>query len=113
MGSVPRPRRLPELRQQKEKFSMKNWLRKKIRNFVFPESEPEENLALVREDDDRIEESNTMKFTVTPARGGIIVQIRSYDSRRDETNYVTHVIHDDEHVSERVAEIVSMSLLRA
>jgi hypothetical protein len=93
---------------------MINWLRNKLRNFVLQSDDAMDNhLSTVSVDEDRIEESNTLKFSVTSARGGIIVQVRHYDNRRDETNYVTHVIHDDEHVSERVAEIVSMSLLRA
>ena len=91
---------------------MKNWLRNKFRNFLYPLDSAEVSLK-VREDDESIDAANTLRFTVTPARGGIIVQVRSYDERRDETKHTTHVIHDDEHVSERVAEIVSMSLLGA
>lgn len=94
---------------------MKNWLRNKLRNFIYPQDDEAmaSNSILVSADEERIDEENTLKFSVTPARGGIIVQVRNYDRKRDETNYTTHVIHDDEHVSERVAEIVSMSLLRA
>lgn len=91
---------------------MRNWLRNKLRNFIYPDDYTEKS-AVVAVDEERIEEENTLKFTVTPARGGIIVQVRNYDRKRDESNYTTHVIHDDEHVSERVSEIISMSLLRA
>lgn len=94
---------------------MKNWFRNKIKNFIFPSDEEAKigNSVYVTEDDTQITRDNTLKFTVTPARGGVIVQIRAYDPKRDEHDWVTHVIHEDENVSGRVAEIVSMSLLRA
>jgi hypothetical protein len=98
--------------RKKEKVTMINWLRNKLRNFVYEEDYPEKNVA-ISSDPGQIEESNTLRFTVTPARGGIIVQVRKYDRKNDDNIYVTHVIHDDEHVSERVAELVSMELLRA
>jgi hypothetical protein len=91
---------------------MLDWLRNKLRNFIYPQDELEQDI-LVSSAPDQIEESNTLRFTVTPARGGIIVQVRKYDRKNDDNLYVTHVIHDDEHVSERIAELVSMELLRA
>ena len=88
------------------------WLRNKIRNFIYPQDDVECN-AVIKADHDKIEESNTLRFTVTPARGGVIVQVRKYDRKNDDNLYVTHVIHDDDNVSESIAHIVSMELLRA
>lgn len=110
--TAARPHRLTRAGAPKERFTMKNWIRNKLKNFIFPEDTLEGKLY-VTADEDQINEENTLKFSVTPARGGIIVQVRNYDRKRDETSYTTHVIHDDEHVSERVAEIVSMALLRS
>jgi hypothetical protein len=99
-------------RKKKERFTMLNWLRNKLRNFIYPQDELEQDI-LVSSSPDQIEESNTLRFTVTPARGGIVVQVRKYDRKIDDSIYTIHVIHDDEHVSERIAELVSMELLRA
>lgn len=99
--------------KKKEKPTMINWLRNKLRNFIYPQDNVTEANHSVGSDPDLIEESNTLRFTVTPARGGVIVQVRKYDRKNDDHSYVTHVIHDDESVSERIAEIVSMELLRA
>ena len=92
---------------------MTNWLRQKIKNFLYPGDEVElvsSNRLSVTSDD--YNEDNTLKFSVTPARGGIIVSVRNYNRKKDTSENIIHVIHDDEDVSQRVAEIVSMSLLR-
>lgn len=92
---------------------MTNWLRQKIKNFLYPDNEVElvsSNRLSVTSDD--ISEENTLRFNVTPARGGIIVSVRNYNRKKDTSENIIHVIHDDEDVSQRVAEIVSLSLLR-
>jgi hypothetical protein len=92
---------------------MTNWLRQKIKNFLYPEDEVglvSSNRLSATSDD--YNEDNTLKFSVTPARGGIIVSVRNYNRKKDTSENIIHVIHDDEDVSQRVAEIVSMSLLR-
>ena len=92
---------------------MTNWLRQKIKNFLYPEDRPEcitSSRLTVSADD--YNEDNTLKFSVTPARGGIIVAVRHYNRKKDTSDNTIHVIHDDEDVAHRVSEIVSMSLLR-
>lgn len=92
---------------------MTNWLRKKLKNFLYPDDESElvpSRLSVTSNDD--IQEDNTLRFTVTPARGGIIVSVRNYNRKRDTSENTVHVIHDDEDVAKHVSEIVSLSLLR-
>ena len=92
---------------------MTNWLRKKLKNFLYPDDESElvpSRLSVTSKDD--IQEDNTLRFTVTPARGGIIVSVRNYNRKRDTSENTVHVIHDDEDVAKHVSEIVSLSLLR-
>ena len=92
---------------------MTNWLRKKLKNFLYPDNETElvpSRLSVTSGDD--IQEDNTLRFTVTPARGGIIVSVRNYNRKKDTSENTVHVIHDDEDVAHRVSEIVSLSLLR-
>jgi hypothetical protein len=92
---------------------MTNWLRKKLKNFLYPDDEAElvpSRLSATSNDD--IQEDNTLRFTVTPARGGIIVSVRNYNRKRDTSENTVHVIHDDEDVAKHVSEIVSLSLLR-
>ena len=92
---------------------MTNWLRKKLKNFLYPDDESElvpSRLSVTSNDE--IQEDNTLRFTVTPARGGIIVSVRNYNRKRDTSENTVHVIHDDEDVAKHVSEIVSLSLLR-
>jgi len=54
-----------------------------------------------------------MRFTVMPAEGGTIIQMRVYDRRKDESNNKTYVIPDSEQdVAHRVGQIVAMELIR-
>ena len=92
---------------------MTNWLRQKLKNFLYPDNEVElvsSNRLSVTSDD--YNEDNTLRFSVTPARGGLIVSVRNYNRKKDSSENTVPVIHDDEDVAQRVSEIVSMSLLR-
>jgi len=54
-----------------------------------------------------------MRFIVMPAEGGTIVQMRTYDRRRDESNNKTYVIPDTEQdIAHRIGQIVAMELLK-
>jgi len=54
-----------------------------------------------------------MRFIVMPAEGGTIVQMRTYDRRKDESNNKTYVIPDtEEDIAHRVGQIVALELLR-
>jgi hypothetical protein len=54
-----------------------------------------------------------MRFTVMPARGGTIVQLRTYDRRKDESNHITYVIPEGDDIAQEVGRIVSMEMLKA
>jgi hypothetical protein len=90
---------------------MKNWLRNKLRSFIYDEISIAEPKAMVstrissREQDD-------INFTVSVARGGLIVTVRNYDEKQDRHHYVNHIIHDDEDASKNIADIVSVELMK-
>ena len=55
-----------------------------------------------------------MRFTVMVAEGGTIVQMRTYDRRKDESNNKTYVIPDTEQdIAHHIGQIVAMELIRA
>ena len=90
---------------------MINWLRTKLHNFIFPQDSMEKNDMAVRESHEANIEG--LRFTVMPARGGTIVQLRSYDSKRDQHDYATYVVPDGEDIAQEVGRIVSMELMKA
>lgn len=54
-----------------------------------------------------------LNFTVMPAIGGLIVQMRTYDNKTDRNTYHTHLIPDGEDVAQTIGHIVSMEILRS
>ena len=54
-----------------------------------------------------------IRFTVTPARGGVVVCCRNYDRQKDRSFDVIHVIHDDEDVAQKIGHIVSLELMKS
>lgn len=90
---------------------MVNWLRTKLHNFIFPANESKMAGISVRESHEADIEG--MRFTVMPAEGGTIVQMRIYDRRKDESNNKTYVISDtEEDIAHRIGQIVAMELIR-
>ena len=90
---------------------MINWIRKRLHNFIFPQDSMSKPLASVRESHEADIEG--LRFTVMPAEGGTIVQVRTYDRRKDESNNKTYVIPDSEtDIAHRVGQIVAMELIR-
>lgn len=76
-----------------------------------PQDTPSLNRATVRESSEVDIEG--MRFTVMPAEGGTIVQMRTYDRRKDESNNKTYIIPDsEEDVAHRIGQIVAMELIR-
>jgi hypothetical protein len=93
---------------------MIEWLRNKLHNFIFPSNRDgsiSSKMASVRETHDADIEG--MRFTVMPAEGGTIVQMRTYDRRKDESNTKTYVIPEAEQdIAHRIGQIVAMELIR-
>lgn len=92
---------------------MKRWLRNKLHTFLYPQDEAV-SLSTARHSTVKhnSETASEIQFTVSAARGGLIVCVRTYDKQRDNYNYTNHIIHDDEDVSKNVADIVSVELMK-
>lgn len=88
----------------------KTWLR----NWILNESveEKAESVYVSHDSNRDYEDDASLRFTITPARGGIILTVRNYDKRNDRHFYTAHVLHDDQNIADGVAQIVSMELLR-
>ena len=68
--------------------------------------------AVCVEEYDEVDLDHGFKFTVMPAQGGTIIQLRSYDRKTDRRKYSTHVISDSDDIATSVGHIVSMEILR-
>lgn len=55
---------------------------------------------------------NSMRFTVTPARGGTVISVNQYDDKKDENIITLYVIPDDKDFKNEIANIMSLELLK-
>lgn len=63
-------------------------------------------------DGHEINMSKSVKFSVLPARGGCVLEIKSWDKKAHEWDTVTHVIPEGEDIAHTVGQLVSMEMLR-
>ena len=69
-------------------------------------------VSAVDEDDDlKIDHDSAIHFSVIPAAGGKIVQIRYYDRVKDRHNTKLHIITPDEKLEEALAHIFQIEVL--
>lgn len=102
---------------------MRNWLRNKLHNFIFPSSEesdmprPDRGLAIsgakLRANHGIDEDCHEpMRFTVYNAQGGKILETRTYDKRNDRWTSSLHVIENNENFGDAIGKIVFMEMLK-
>jgi hypothetical protein len=92
-----------------------NWLRTKILNFLSgtQPSRPEELSKYAVASPQEHHSISDLHFTVSSARGGLIVNVRTYDKQRDRHDYINHIIHDDQDVAKNIADIVAVEIMKA
>lgn len=56
--------------------------------------------------------SDSIKFTVTPANGGVIITTHSYSTTKGDSNTNIYVIHQNDDVSENITKIITLELLK-
>ena len=56
---------------------------------------------------------HTVRFNITSARGGYICTVSRYDERKDRNDRIVYVIDENEDISKKVADIVSIEMLRS
>ena len=89
---------------------MKLSLKQKIRNWLM-------------EDDDDIYASQSimevpsldsegMRFTVFKASGGFVIETRTYDRRKDESNNKIYVVTENQDLGQELGKIITMETLR-
>ena len=94
---------------RKEKMSFKSWIKNWLNSDDLPYAQ---DMRIDSGPTRGVESENSIRFDVTPARGGLVITVRTYDRKSDSHNWVNYVIHDDEEAPARIAEIVSMNMLR-
>jgi hypothetical protein len=70
-------------------------------------------LTSIRDVDEDTNFPHTVRFNITSARGGYICTVSRYDDRKDRNDRIVYVIDESEDISKKVADIVSMEMLRS
>jgi len=57
-------------------------------------------------------DSNGLNLNIYGADGGTVLEFRHYDMNKDRSDYALHVISQNENFEERVAQAITMEMLR-
>jgi len=95
----------PELKAEQD------YLDKKIKkNYIEPPMEREDSIVCTS---DEISLERPIRFKVAAAEGGMIVEVQTYDSKKDRSITKHHIIPDEtEDKAAAIARIVSWEFLR-
>jgi hypothetical protein len=94
---------------------MKNWLRQKLQNFLYPqdneatEARTPRRGVLVRGSELN---SRGMSFTIHMANGGYVLEYTSYDEKTDRNSHNLHIISSDQDLGQGIAHIITLEMLR-
>jgi len=96
---------------------MKNWLRNKMHNFIFPPDEAQRANKVPRPGIGIITEGETlstepMRLSIYRANGGTIVETRVYDRQKDRSQNQLHIVGHDDDLGHSIAKIITMESLR-
>ena len=92
-------------RRRKTKMSFKQ----KLREWLYDDSN--EAIPMVDRDENDLREEQAIHFSVIPAAGGRIVQVRVYDHRTDRNSNKLHIITPEENLAESLAQILQIEQL--
>ena len=96
---------------------MKNWLRNKMHNFIFPPDEAQRankvsrGLTVSAEPGETLS-TEPMRLSIYRANGGMIVETRVYDRQKDRSQNQLHIVSHDEDLGHSIAKIITMESLR-
>lgn len=92
---------------------MKLTFKQKLRNWLMnDDSDQYDNIGSIAIDESPSIDSNGFRLQVYKANGGIVVETRSYDRRRDESNNSLYVITEEKDLGAEIGKIITMENLR-
>lgn len=95
----------PNQKRRKIKMSFKQ----KLREWLYDDSN--EPPPRIERDENDLREEQAINFSVIPAAGGRIVQVRVYDHRKDHNVTKLHIITPEENLAESLAQILQIEQL--
>ena len=91
---------------------MIRWLWSRLIKWGWDYGRKSETYTINVRDRETIELPNPLRFSIQKASGGTVVEVRSYDPKKDENVYFLHVIADNNDVAESIGKIVTFEMLK-
>jgi len=97
---------------------MKNWLRKKMHNFIFPPDEAQRSnkvsrgLAIASAEPGETLSTEPLRLSIYSANGGVVIETRQYDRVKDRSINQLYVVGHGEDIADTVAKVITMESLR-
>lgn len=95
----------PNQKRRKTRMSFKQ----KLRDWLYDDSN--ETPPQIDRDENDLREEQSINFSVIPAAGGRIVQVRVYDHRKDHNVTKLHIITPEENLADSLAQILQIEQL--
>jgi hypothetical protein len=93
-----------------------NWFRKKCKQAWESPDEPAiysaGAMAVVKSSHRNGLDSHGLNLNIYGADGGTVLEFRHYDISKDRSEYALHVISQNENFEERVAQAITMEMMR-
>jgi hypothetical protein len=98
---------MAEANQKRRKTKMS--FKQKLREWLYDDSN--ETPPTIERDENDLREEQAINFSIIPAAGGRIVQVRVYDQRKDHNVTKLHIITPEENLAESLAQILQIEHL--
>jgi Tfp pilus assembly pilus retraction ATPase PilT len=98
--------------RQHPRKKMKISLKQKIRNWLMNDQEDDYPTAIGIDESYASLDSNGFRLQVYKANGGVVVETRNYDSRKDENRNSLYVITEDKDLGAEIGKIITMENLK-
>ena len=89
---------------------MKLSLKQRIRNWLIEDDDDQYVPQAIMETPSL--DSEGMRFTVFKASGGFVIETRTYDRRKDESNNKMYVVTEEKDLGAELGKIITMESLR-
>ena len=110
-GAVAQIPRIRSTRSSLIKKKMKLTLKQKLRNWLMDDSDDDYSCSISVDETPSID-SNGFRLQVYKANGGVVVETRTYDRRKDENYNSLYVITEDKDLGAELGKIITMENLR-
>lgn len=97
-----------DVNQKRRKIKMS--FKQKLREWLYDDSNEKIPMAIDRDEND-LREEQAINFSIIPAAGGRIVQVRVYDHRKDHNVTKLHIITPEENLADSLAQILQIEQL--